>query len=354
MTKMFFTITSFLLTVILFSASGCLDSDSKKADSQDTVGGSNEHTADSTSYAEELLTGRKGNSAGNIANLGLAAIQDEWIYYVNDTDDYSIYKIRTDGSGRTKINDDNSRYLNVVGDWIYYSNYELEGLAAAEFVDPNRNYNIYKIRTDGNERTQINDDNSLGLKVIDGWIYYRNFSDDGKLYKIRTDGSDRTKLTDDVVLFINIEDDWIYYINESDSHKIYKIDIDGTNRKCILDEAPTCYYLNVVDDWFYFTVMMYGERIHKLRVDGSEGREVSNGRHAHYLNTDGNRIYFINLDDNGEINSISLEGNERVRINDDTSWLINIVGDWVYYSNKDDNEKFYRIRTDGSDRQIIN
>ncbi|MDZ4212129.1 MAG: hypothetical protein U1C59_10505, partial [Methylotenera sp.] len=46
-----------------------------------------------TSYtAKDTLSHNKvGNSAGNLNNSGIAAIQGNWIYYINDHDGYSIY-----------------------------------------------------------------------------------------------------------------------------------------------------------------------------------------------------------------------------------------------------------------------
>ena len=57
---------------------------------------------------------RRGNTVGNIVNEGLVAKEGQWIYYRNLDDDDKIYKIRTDGTGRTRISDDNSWCINVV------------------------------------------------------------------------------------------------------------------------------------------------------------------------------------------------------------------------------------------------
>ena len=45
----------------------------------------------------------------------------DWIYYVNNSDDLHIYKIKTDGTGRKKLSDTFADYMTVVGDYIYYS-----------------------------------------------------------------------------------------------------------------------------------------------------------------------------------------------------------------------------------------
>ena len=66
----------------------------------------------------------------------------DWIYYCNSSDGHKIYKIRTDGTQRTKLNDDYSKDINVVGDWIYYENISDDEL--------------YKVRTDGTQRIAVN------------------------------------------------------------------------------------------------------------------------------------------------------------------------------------------------------
>ena len=50
-------------------------------------------------------------------------VEGEWIYYTTgSTLSGSIYKMKTDGTGKTKINEDKSAYINIAGDWIYFSN----------------------------------------------------------------------------------------------------------------------------------------------------------------------------------------------------------------------------------------
>ena len=64
-----------------------------------------------------------GNTPGNIVNGGYVAQQGDWIYYCNVSLGYTLYKIRTDGSERTKLSDDSSLYINVIGDWVLLSEF---------------------------------------------------------------------------------------------------------------------------------------------------------------------------------------------------------------------------------------
>ncbi|MCE5223257.1 DUF5050 domain-containing protein [bacterium] len=249
---------------------------------------------------------QRGNSVGNIVNSGIVAQQGEWVYYSNFNDDRKLYKIRTDGTGRTKLNEDNSYYINVVGEWIYYHNNSDEA-------------NLYKIRTDGTGRTKLNEDmNSNYINVVGEWIYY-TFSISGNtqsIYKIRTDGTGRTKLNDDISMDINVVGEWIYYHNysdkDSDKGKLYKIRTDGTGRTKLSEDDS--YYINVVGEWVYYSNGSDGYKLYKIRTDG----------------------------------------NGRTKLNEDNSDFINVVEEWVYYSNGSDGEKLYKIRTDGTGRTKVN
>lgn len=87
-----------------------------------------------------------------------------------------------DGSGTQKLNSDNSRFINVIGDWLYY-------------VNLSDNNQIYKITVDGTNRTKISNDRAQFINVIGDWIFYH--IDNPSVYKIKTDGTNRTKLSDE-------------------------------------------------------------------------------------------------------------------------------------------------------------
>ena len=154
----------------------------------------------------------------DISDLGLVTKKGDWIYYQNEDDNCTLYKMHADGKRKTKLNDDWSYSINVSGAWIYYCN-RSDG------------EKLYKVRTDGKERTKLNNDKSLFIAVSGNWIYYSNWSDGEKLYKIRTDGNSKTKLNDDECQNISVTGNWVYYTNWSDGKKRYKINTSGTHRQ---------------------------------------------------------------------------------------------------------------------------
>jgi Putative cell wall-binding domain len=165
-----------------------------------------------------------GTEKTKISNLvGTGTVYGDWLYSAPES---RIYKVKLDGTGFMKITDDNAWYMNVEGDWIYYTDYSGTDYYRA----------LYKIRTDGTEKTLVNSEMSYCLNVQDGWIYYMNCNDGRKLYKIRPDGTGRTKITNEDTEEANILGDWIYYERVDSLNEIYeyyRVKMDGTGRERI-------------------------------------------------------------------------------------------------------------------------
>ena len=135
-----------------------------------------------------------------LSNGGYAAQQGDWIYYSSTS---GIYKTKMDGTETTKLGDEQAKYINVVGDWIYYTYYT-----------NHISQGIYKMKLDGTEKTMLYNDTIPELMYVSGdWIYFTNGIYSGNLYKIKTDGSENTKISSDPIGYMNIQGDWIYYSN---------------------------------------------------------------------------------------------------------------------------------------------
>lgn len=103
-------------------------------------------------------------------------IKELSIYFSNEKDNRTLYKVNLDGSGLTKLTDDSAYDMQVCGDWIYYSNGKEEN-------------KLYKIKTDGTERTLIYNGSGYLLNIINDWIYFFQDTEGLQLYKIRIDGT---------------------------------------------------------------------------------------------------------------------------------------------------------------------
>ncbi len=281
----------------------------------------------------------RGNTVGNIANGGLVAYSEGWIYYSNPEDDGRLYKKKTDGSGVTRLSDNGAMYINVVGDWIYYSTSWRPLIF--HHLSAGIGGNIYKIRTDGSAETALNDQPSAFVQVVDDWIYYTGYdleNEQAAIYKMSTDGSGQNEIISIDGRHLTVVDGWAYfsvidwenYYSVSDSEGIYKVRVDGSGHERITSAKASS--INVVGDWIYYTGLN-GEAIFRIRIDGAEQRRLSDAN-AYFINVEDDWIYYVNHgDDWRNIYRMRTDGSEKARLSDQRAFPhIFTAGEWLYYA----------------------
>lgn len=145
---------------------------------------------------------------------------DDWIYYSTFK---KIKKARLDGSEVIDLLDKRARFIQVVGDWIYYyPNY------------PHTEKGIYRLSTDGTFNSlEIEIKGTINsFSIYDNWIYYN----DRGIFKQELDSKKTVKISDHTAAYMYIESDMLYYMNRSDNDKIYSVDFNGNNDKVIYDK----------------------------------------------------------------------------------------------------------------------
>lgn len=210
-------------------------------------------------------------------NTGITSLNvvGEWIYYIDPDNQSSIYKVKTDGTGKTKVTMDSANQFIVVEDWIYY-------------ISP---VGIYRIKTDGSEQRPIIDGSIRSILFVkDNYIYYSNIDakatgtqpdDYCSIYKVKFDGSGRSKIITDNVMQSIIDGDWIYYTNVSDNYNLYKSKIDGSSKTKILNMPVGTF--NISNGYIY-AIYFSGnqninndiQNIYRLKTDGSNLKRLTN------------------------------------------------------------------------------
>jgi Tol biopolymer transport system component len=294
------------------------------------------------------ISDRRGNSSGNLANLGFVAGDGEWVYYADSGDNRSIYRVKPDGSGREKLTGDEAAFINVFDGRVYYAN-------------RSDNSKIYSMNTDGSDRRKLGDDPAYLFSIEDGKVYYSNG------YSIRsmnTDGSDMRVLSDDLAAQIYVEDGSLYYKKyigptsggAADYYEIYSMNTDGSGKTKLSDDTyKSIDNFIVVGGTVYFTAPNvtvtdgpHDRTIIRINADGS-GRAMVIHNCNGLFNATGNRVYFINLLDNSSPYSANSDGSDRRKLSDDSAIYLSIVGGRLYYSGP---VGMVSVRLDGSDRRV--
>jgi tetratricopeptide (TPR) repeat protein len=236
----------------------------------------------------------------------------------------------------------NENFAVKQGDWIYY-------FALRENV-------LYKVKVDGTNKTKILNADILSMVVKDNFIYFINSGDNARIYRVGTDGSGCQSLnhaygpnTD--CSSLNISGNWLCYIDFR-MNSMTMLSLDGSQFKQIHNHAFMPRYLYVWGDEVYGVNERAGDSIYKVNLGEADGGVITSDESG-YVNLSNGDVFYSNRSDGEKLYKITNSG-AKVKLNDDKSWWINVYGDWAYYSNASDENKLYKVRKDGSGRSKLN
>jgi len=282
-----------------------------------------------------ILTGQTAASPDISGFLSKCSL--EYAYILGGSggvSDYIIPLIRK-GIQDLKVFGNTSGNINTGGlaasndGWIYYQNAKQGG-------------KLYRIKADGTGSTEVCSDTPLYINVLQDWVYYTNLSDSSKIYKIKTDGTCRTKLNDDESLNTTVIDNWIYYTNNSDSGRLYKIAADGAYRTKLNDNNSK--YLNGQWDFIYYVNADDGYSINRIKPDSPLTIQKLKNMYSEDMNITNEFIYFSNKKDNNSLYKININGSGLAKLSPDSAYDLQVSGDWIYYSNASSGDKLCKIK----------
>lgn len=317
-----------IVTIYMIVLSACSSTDIKnQVTSTSTKNASTKTITGSGNYNSSVLS---GNTNGNIYNGGFAVASKGWIYFSDLSNKCKLSKMKTDGDEKTVLNNDTPKYINISGDWIYYSNL-------------NDNCRIYKVKTGGNERTKVSDEEVENLIFYNDCLYYLKplapFVYD--LCRISVSGGDKNILANNVVEF-NIYDDYIYYLN---SNGLYRMKIDS-NERSLVSKDSILRFIVQNKHIFYLSYVNKGKLgLFRMDIDGGSKLIIAEPDNA-IFNVDDDQCYFIK---DKNIIKVSNDGKKESKIISDIDPLsITLLDNWVYYSVEPSDGLLYKVKVDGS------
>lgn len=232
--------------------------------------------------------------------------------------------------------------------WIYYSLFE--------------NGELYKIRPDGKEKTEVGGIKAISFEIYEDRIYYANKDDDNNVYSAKLDGSDIERLADENwsawtsknhqeigVRRIEIADGWVYCLSVNGI--LRRVRTDGTEGEFY----GWCIGFSVNEDWLYWISMDEQEGIGwhliRMRPDGTEKTQFTHIE-SWQIDYDEDWIYYGDIVEGGMYKQ-SYDGSQTIKLTDykDTGTSkLTVVGDWIYYHNSDDECGIYKVKKDGSEK----
>ncbi len=117
----------------------------------------------------------------NIPGIFRLQLNDRNTVLENNPHEQMIYVMQN--IHEEKISDDKAGSINAYKGWVYYYN-------------PDDGDKLYKVSIDGTAKTRLNNQASYNLNIIGDWIYYRS---DGKLFRVKANGTGITRLNPDTL-----------------------------------------------------------------------------------------------------------------------------------------------------------
>lgn len=322
----------------------------------------------------------------------LLVVKNDWIYFNEQDEKSSFYKMKNDGTGKVKLTENVINFF-IDGDWVYYKD---------------NNNHLNKIKLDGTNDSQIFNEEINSFYVLGDWIFYVNYTVN-QIKKVKTDGSSvTTVLAYEAVTFFTIDwftliGDSLYYSSSEDSsnNKLYKIKTNTKNNSSIPEvvDSNNCIKIMSIGDSIRYKIT--GRDFYSMDVYG-KNKVMLEHQYVELVGTDSDWIYYI---ENGQKNSGSakaykakFDGSEKTLLleneiksgeldgdyiyyqygmkvhkrNKDgsnditiaeqygmkTKYDIKVDGDWVYYigcHTEEDNYKnnLYRVKKDGTEDQLV-
>lgn len=221
-----------------------------------------------------------------------------YIYYIN-FDDRKIYRMKKDGSDNKKISDEMAISLLVDRGYIYYRDKEAEEEGST----------LFRMKMDGSKKVEVTKD-ALSYNIIDNYIYYSSKASLGELYRIKTDGSNKTKICKINGVLKYIKDNYIYYsmVQENvtdaaqflyNSGYLNKVKLDGTNATKLTSEPVYNFYVdnnNIV----YFEQFDNENRdvfpnLYKVNSDG-QGKTKIAEKISPFFYISNDQVYYIDYE----------------------------------------------------------
>lgn len=230
------------------------------------------------------------------------------------------------------------------------------------YISSDEDQALFKMRPDGSERTKVTDGYIGDFNIVRDWFYYTNSA--GHLWKMRLDGTEKSLVYDGRIDNYIIIDDYLFYIvYENFAYNTYRMKLDGSDKQLLVQEGASFSYFD--GDYYYFLDMDDWSALYRIHIAGDGSDKTMVYQHTTIFErkiiVQGNQLYAIASDG---IWHIDLETKERKQLTTSEGHDMNLDEEWLYYEDKeaakdasgnsmDFSASFYKVRLDGTDKQMI-
>lgn len=287
--------------------------------------------------------GTVGNTCGNLYNDGIFCEDDEYVYFANAYDNYTLYRMRADETEIEKIMSTQTRSLNIDSKYIYYYQSGSGGSAGLGYLI--NTTGIFRVEK-SKSHTAICLDRTPGKYVIlsDNNIYYTCTEDSVVLNKIDVNGKNKELLLESDILPASIQNSTLYYTNVEDNLHLMSYNLNtGVTRQVLTEDI----YMPIIDG-----TVVYGIDIHNnyalIKTNLNDGsKQVLDTDRTDMLNVTDMYIYYQTSGENPQLKRIKKTGSEPEVVADGVYNKINATSEYVYFTRFQTDTPVYKTPISG-------
>lgn len=273
--------------------------------------------------------GTIGNTASNLYNGGYFCEDDGVVYFANAYDNYALYSMNSDETNLKKLTSNSAKFINSGGDYIYY--YESTPGSASGLGYLLGGHGFFRLKK-SKDAKPVCLDKTVGdsCVLIDNYLYYQTYDKDNamSLYKIKTDGSDRTKLSDEQINPVSVSDNRFYYHHTTDDLNLYVWDtitdtaapLWNTDVYNPVVDGNDIFFLNVHENYALCCYHLDTASMDTLTEDRVDFFQVVN-----------ESIIYQTSEESPALKRMSRTGGEAEVIADGVYTNINVTSQYIYY-----------------------
>lgn len=287
-----------------------------------------------------------GNTPGNLNNGGYFCESEGRVYFANAYDEYALYSMSSNESDVRKLNDGAYSFLNVGGDYLYYSmigrsdGYDLGSIGTA--------YGIYRSKLNGKRVVGLDRSHIINMQLCGNYIYYEKYDnkDAVSLEKIKINKKDRQTVAPKTIINPNCYvNGTIYYNGAATDHYLYALDT-ATGVSSVVWEGDLWNPV-VQDGYVYFMDVSSDYRLCRYSLYDDKVEVLTNDR-IDMFNVYDNYIYYqVSSPTSPALKRMLVDGSSPEIVKEGVFQNINITSQYVYFNAFDEPTPVYKTSTFG-------
>lgn len=150
-----------------------------------------------------------------------------------------IYRIHKNGTESIQLDKTPAGAVSLFGSHIYYQHYSKEDA-----------YELFRIKLDGTKKTRLNSDPIHPAMFQNETMYYSNVHGNHNLMTLNTSTLEQELLLTGNCSMPIIMDQYIYFLSLSDDYSIIRTDLDGSNQNVIVPIRCSTYNIDGTDLYY--------------------------------------------------------------------------------------------------------